>query len=54
MEQQGSCGLDFEGGPGSCGMVVPEADSSPQSFMLTDEPAELDIVQIARQREDQQ
>jgi nitrate reductase beta subunit len=52
MEQQGTCGLDFEGGPGSCGMVVPEDDSASQSFMLTEEPADLDIVQIARQREE--
>ena len=22
MEQQGACGLDFEGGPGNCGMIV--------------------------------
>ena len=22
MEQQGACGLDFEGGPGNCGMVA--------------------------------
>ena len=22
MEQQGTCGLDFEGGPGNCGMIV--------------------------------
>jgi nitrate reductase beta subunit len=24
MVQQGSCGLDFEGGPGNCGMVAPK------------------------------
>ncbi len=33
MEQQGACGLDFEGGPGNCGMI---ADRSPDNarFML--------------------
>jgi nitrate reductase beta subunit len=24
MEQQGTCGLDFEGGPGNCGAVAPQ------------------------------
>ena len=24
MVQQGSCGLDFEGGPGNCGAVAPK------------------------------
>jgi nitrate reductase beta subunit len=49
LEQQGACGLDFEGGPGNCGMI---ADPMPDSrrFMLTDEPFELDLVQIARRR----
>jgi nitrate reductase beta subunit len=23
MEEQGACGLDFEGGPGNCGAVAP-------------------------------
>jgi nitrate reductase beta subunit len=52
MQQQGTCGLDFEGGPGNCGMVVPESEARAQHFMLTDEPVELDIVKIARERED--
>jgi nitrate reductase beta subunit len=30
MEQQGGCGLDFEGGPGNCGAVQPS-----KGFMLT-------------------
>ena len=51
MEQQGTCGLDFEGGPGNCGMVVPESDAASQQFMLAQDSAALDIVQIARQRE---
>ena len=50
LEQQGACGLDFEGGPGNCGMI---ADPTPDygRFMLTDEPAQLDIVQIAERRD---
>jgi nitrate reductase beta subunit len=49
LEQQGACGLDFEGGPGNCGMI---ADPTPDAgqFMLTEEPFELDLVQIARRR----
>jgi nitrate reductase beta subunit len=53
MQQQGTCGLDFEGGPGNCGMVVPESDAASQQFMLTDEPVELDIVKMARQEPSQ-
>ena len=47
MEQVGTCGLDFEGGPGNCGMVVPESKADAQGFMLTEEPVELDIVKMA-------
>jgi nitrate reductase beta subunit len=47
MQQQGTCGLDFEGGPGNCGMVVPESASEVQGFMLGDQPAQLDIVRMA-------
>ena len=49
LEQQGECGLDFEGGPGNCGMI---ADPTPDygQFMLTEDPVELDIVQIAERR----
>ena len=32
MEQQGGCGLDFDGGPGNCGAVQPRGN---QAFMLT-------------------
>jgi nitrate reductase beta subunit len=46
MEQQGTCGLDFEGGPGNCGMVVSESDAESDGFMLTEAPTELDIVQM--------
>jgi nitrate reductase beta subunit len=52
MEQQGTCGLDFVGGPGNCGMVVPESDAASQGFMLTDDPVELDIVKMAGDRKD--
>jgi nitrate reductase beta subunit len=51
MQQQGTCGLDFEGGPGNCGMVVPESEDASQGFMLNDGPVELDIVQMATRRE---
>jgi nitrate reductase / nitrite oxidoreductase, beta subunit len=50
MQQQGTCGLDFEGGPGNCGMVVPESAAEVQGFMLGDEPAQLDIVKMAGER----
>jgi nitrate reductase / nitrite oxidoreductase, beta subunit len=46
MEQQGTCGLDFEGGPGNCGMVVPESEAGAEGFMLTEQPTELDIIQM--------
>jgi nitrate reductase / nitrite oxidoreductase, beta subunit len=54
MEQQGTCGLDFEGGPGNCGMVVPESEADVEGFMLAEEePVDLDIVKMAggRRRE---
>jgi nitrate reductase beta subunit len=47
MQQQGSCGLDFQGGPGNCGMVAPESAAEAQGFMLGDQPAELDIIKMA-------
>jgi nitrate reductase beta subunit len=46
MEQQGTCGLDFEGGPGNCGMVVPESEADTEGFMLEEEPR-LDLVRMA-------
>ena len=51
LEQQGSCGLDFEGGPGNCGMIT---DPTPDygQFMLTEEPVELDIIKIAEERDE--
>jgi hypothetical protein len=50
MEQQGVCGLDFAGGPGNCGMVVTESAADTEGFMLTEEPAELDIIQMLGDR----
>ena len=49
LEQQGACGLDFEGGPGNCGMI---ADPTPDygRFMLTKEPTDVDLIQMARER----
>jgi nitrate reductase beta subunit len=32
MEMQGTCGLDFDGGPGNCGAIQPKAN---ERFMLT-------------------
>src|SRR5262249_32390943 len=46
MEQQGTGGPDFEGGPGKCGMVTPEPASEAEGFMLSEPPAELDIIQM--------
>jgi nitrate reductase beta subunit len=47
MEQQGTCGLDFEGGPGNCGAVAYDPHTENEAFMLAeDRPAELDIVQM--------
>jgi nitrate reductase / nitrite oxidoreductase, beta subunit len=46
MEQQGSCGLDFEGGPGNCGAIAYDSAVENEAFMLTDEPVKLDIVQM--------
>jgi nitrate reductase beta subunit len=53
MEQQGSCGLDFDGGPGNCGMVTPDSGEEAESFMLTDEAQGFDIVKmLGDQRQD--
>jgi nitrate reductase beta subunit len=55
MQQQGTCGLDFEGGPGICGMVVPESETATEGFMLAEQPTELDIIQMLgeqRQRDE--
>jgi len=49
MEQQGTCGLDFEGGPGNCGMVTPDSAADTEGFMLEGEPGrvDLDLVKMA-------
>jgi nitrate reductase beta subunit len=49
MQQQGTCGLDFEGGPGNCGMVVPESEAVTEGFMLTEDSGtpDFDIVKMA-------
>jgi len=47
MEQQGACGLDFDGGPGNCGAI---ADPTAEQFMLTDEPPALDIIEMLGDR----
>jgi nitrate reductase / nitrite oxidoreductase, beta subunit len=54
MRQQGTCGLDFEGGPGNCGMVGYDSEAGAEGFMLSEAPAELDIVRMLgdRRRQD--
>ena len=49
MLQQGTCGLGFQGGPGNCGMVGvggPESEAGAEGFMLSEQPSQLDIVQM--------
>ncbi|HET7591110.1 MAG TPA: nitrate reductase subunit beta [Solirubrobacterales bacterium] len=51
MEQQGTCGLDFEGGPGNCGMVVPESEADTEGFMLeSEESVQIDLIKMAGDR----
>jgi len=51
MEQQGTCGLDFEGGPGNCGAIGYQSGAENEAFMLTEEePTQLDIVQMLGER----
>jgi hypothetical protein len=48
-------GLDFEDGPGNCGMVVPESEAEAEGFMLTEQdPVDLDIVRMAGGRRRQE
>jgi nitrate reductase beta subunit len=49
MREQGTCGLDFEGGPGNCGAV----ESRPQTSSPVVPPAEdsgFDLIQILHKR----
>ena len=52
MEQQGACGLDFEGGPGNCGAVAPASEAGTEGFMLEGDPdrVDLDLVKMAGAR----
>jgi nitrate reductase beta subunit len=49
MEQQGACGLDFEGGPGNCGAIAPDPGVGAEGFMLErdPDPIDLDLVKMA-------
>jgi nitrate reductase beta subunit len=49
MEQQGACGLDFEGGPGNCGAIGPDPGADTEGFMLErdPDPVDLDLVKMA-------
>ena len=54
MEQQGACGLDFEGGPGNCGAIGPDSKADTEGFMLPQAPTQLEVVQmLGDQRRDQ-
>ena len=47
MEQQGSCGLDFAGGPGNCGAIAYDSHVDSEAFMLAEEqPTDLDIREL--------
>jgi nitrate reductase / nitrite oxidoreductase, beta subunit len=47
MREQGSCGLDFDGGPGNCGAVEPKPDTS--SPIVPDEKDRgFDLIDILR------
>ena len=35
---------------GNCGMVVPESEAASEGFMLTEQPTELDIIQMLGER----
>jgi nitrate reductase beta subunit len=49
MREQGSCGLDFDGGPGNCGAVEPKPDTS--SPIVPDEPdRNFDLIQMVERR----
>jgi nitrate reductase beta subunit len=54
VEQQGSCGLDFEGGPGSCAVEAYDGEAFHLSqddldlVAMAQEPAPLEIVQVPR------
>jgi nitrate reductase / nitrite oxidoreductase, beta subunit len=46
MEQQGTCGLDFEGGPGNCGAIAYDSKVESEAFMLPQATAPLEVVQV--------
>jgi nitrate reductase beta subunit len=49
MREQGSCGLDFDGGPGNCGAVEPKPDTS--SPIVPDErDRNFDLIQMVERR----
>ena len=53
MEQQGTCGLDFEGGPVNCCALAYDEAAESEAFMLTDEqPTQLDIIQMLAEQRD--
>jgi nitrate reductase beta subunit len=47
MREQGTCGLDFEGGPGNCGAIEPRPDTS-SPIVPPDGDSGFDLIQILR------
>lgn len=49
MREQGSCGLDFDGGPGNCGAVERRPDSSSPIVPSADDD-DFDLIKILQHR----
>jgi nitrate reductase / nitrite oxidoreductase, beta subunit len=49
MREQGSCGLDFDGGPGNCGAIERRPDSSSPIVPAGDDD-DFDLIKILQQR----
>jgi hypothetical protein len=49
MREQGSCGLDFDGGPGNCGAVERPPDSSSPIVPPADDD-DFDLIKILQHR----
>lgn len=52
MEQQGACGLDFEGGPGNCGAVAHSSTAEEESFMLSADRTGIDVLEMVGEGRD--
>jgi nitrate reductase beta subunit len=49
MREQGSCGLDFDGGPGNCGAIERRPDSS-SPIVPSGDDDDFDLIKILQQR----